>query len=87
MRDGWRNRELNAARLTGTLVVSDDLTAIARRRAALDEHARLTRMATQLRSQAARAKQMSQRVDLNQRIKGIESAIDQNKQLMLRSDP
>ena len=87
--EGWMARieELNAARLTGTLVVSDDLTAIARRRAALDEHARLTRIATQLRAQAARAKQMSQRVDLNQRIKGIESAIDQNKQLMLQGAP
>ena len=41
------------------------------------------REATQLRAQAARAKQISQRVDLNQKIKAIETAIDRNKKLML----
>jgi hypothetical protein len=87
--DGWvaRIEAMNAARLVGTLVATDDQPTIERRRAALDEHARLARAASQLRSQATRAKQMNQRVDLNQRIKAIETAIDQNKKQMLGGGP
>lgn len=83
--DGWlaRIEALAAARLSGSYVVSDESGLIDRRRAALDEHSRLAREVARLRTQAARAKQISQRVDLNQKIKAIEIAIDRTKQLML----
>ncbi len=83
--DGWlaRIEALVAARLSGRYEVKDESGLVDRRRVALEEHARLAREATQLRAQAARAKQISQRVDLNQKIKAIETAIDRNKQLML----
>lgn len=83
--DGWlaRIEALVAARLSGSYVVKDDSGDIDRRRAALEEHSRLAREVAQLRTQAARAKQISQRVDLNQKIKAIEAAIDRAKQLML----
>lgn len=83
--EGWMARidETNAARLTGTFVPSDDPAVIARRRTAMDEDARLVRTEAQLRSQTARAKQISQRVDLNQRIKTLQAAIAENKKLML----
>ena len=78
-----RIEALVAARLSGRYEVKDESGLIDRRRTALEEHARLAREAAQLRAQAARAKQISQRVDLNQKIKAIETAIDRNKQLML----
>ncbi|OJU02056.1 MAG: hypothetical protein BGN87_19765 [Rhizobiales bacterium 65-79] len=83
--DGWlaRIEALAAARLSGIFEVKDETGVIDRRRRALEEHARLAREATQLRAQAARAKQIGQRVDLNQKIKAIEIAIDRNKKLML----
>lgn len=86
--DGWLTRieALVAARLSGVYEVNDDSGLIDRRRTALEDHARLTREAALLRAQAARAKQISQRVDLNQKIKAIETAIDRNKQLMLGDD-
>ena len=83
--DGWlaRIEALMAARLSGIYEIKNESGLIDRRRAALEEHARLAREAKQLRAQAARAKQISRRVDLNQKIKAIETAIDRNKQLML----
>jgi hypothetical protein len=83
---GWLTRieALVAARLSGTYEVKDENGLIDRRRAALEEHARLARNVAQLRAQAVRAKQISHRVDLNQKIKAIETAIDRNKQLLLR---
>jgi hypothetical protein len=83
--DGWlaRIEALMAARLSGIYEIKNESGLVDRRRAALEEHARLAREAKQLRAQAARAKQISQRVDLNQKIKAIETAIDRNKQLML----
>jgi hypothetical protein len=82
---GWlaRIEALVAARLSGSFVVKDECGLIDRRRAALEEHSRLAREVAQLRTQAARAKQINQRVDLNQKIKAIETAIDRTKQLML----
>lgn len=82
--DGWvaRIEALAAARLSGNFEVKDETGVIDRRRRALEEHARLAREATQLRALAARAKQISQRVDLNQKIKAIEIAIDRNMKLM-----
>ncbi len=83
--EGWlaRIEALNAARLAGSFTATNDATAIERRRMALEEHARLAREVAQLRTQAARAKQISQRVDLNQKIKVIETTIDLTKQAML----
>jgi hypothetical protein len=83
--DGWlaRIEALVAARLSGRYEVKDESGPIDRRRAALEEHARLAREAAQLRAQAARAKQISQRVDLNQKIKALETAMDRNKKMML----
>jgi hypothetical protein len=84
--EGWlaRIEALLAARLSGIYEVKDESALIDRRRTALEEHARLARDAAQLRAKAAGAKQISQRVDLNQRIKALETAIDRNKKLMLR---
>jgi hypothetical protein len=83
--NGWlaRVEALAAARLSGRYDVKDDSGLIDRRRTALEEHARLAREAAQLRVRAARAKLISQRVDLNQKVKAIETAIDRNKQSML----
>jgi hypothetical protein len=83
--EGWlaRIEALAAARLSGSYEVKDDSGLVGRRREALAEHSRLAREASQLRTQAARAKQIRERVDLNQKIKAIETAIDQNKKLML----
>lgn len=82
---GWlaRIEALVAARLSGSYEIKDEGSLIDRRRAALEEHSRLAREVAQLRTQVARAKHISQRVDLNQKIKTIETAIDRNKQLML----
>lgn len=83
--DGWlaRIEALAAARLSGIYAAGDDAATIQRRRVALEEHARLSRDAAQLRAQAAKAKQISLRVDLNQKIKVIEAEMDRNKKLML----
>jgi hypothetical protein len=84
--NGWlaRIEALLAARLSGIFVVKDEAELVARRRVALDEHARLTRVSAQLRTKAAKAKQISERVDLNQKIKMVETVIDLNKKLMLK---
>jgi hypothetical protein len=84
--DGWlaRIEALLAARLSGVFKYKDEAELVARRRVALDEHARLIREATKLRTQAVKAKQISHRVDLNHKIRLVETAIDRNKKLMLR---
>ena len=73
--EGWLNRieALNAARINGTFVESDDADAIERRREALDAHARLTREITGLRSKATRETQMNRRVKLNLKIQRCEA--------------
>ncbi len=83
--DGWlaRIEALLAARLSGSYEVRDETGYIDRRRTALEDHARLLRESVQLRAQAARMKQIGQRVDLNQKIKAIETAIDRSRKLML----
>jgi hypothetical protein len=82
---GWlaRIEALLAARLSGSYQATDEICLIDRRRTALEEHARLAREAALLRAQAARAKQISRRVDLNQKIKAIETQMDRNKKMML----
>lgn len=83
--EGWQAciEARAAARLSGSYTVIDDRELVERRRTALAEHARLSREIALLRAQAVRAKQISQRVDLNQRIKALEAAIDQTKNRML----
>ncbi len=82
--DGWlaRLESMNAAHLIGSFSVAMDENQIARRRAAIEDYERLDKENTLLRSQAAKAKQISQRVDLNQKIKAIEHAMEQAKQAM-----
>lgn len=82
--DGWLARVefMNAANLVGSFSVAMDENQIARRRAAIEDYERLDKENTLLRSQAAKAKQISQRVDLNQKIKAIEHAMEQAKQAM-----
>jgi len=83
--DGWlaRLEALVAARLSGRYEVRDEDGLIDRRRRALEEHARLAREAGLLQAQVARSKQISQRVDLNRKIKAIETQINRNRKLML----
>jgi hypothetical protein len=79
--EGWlaRIEALAAARLCGHYDAGNDEALTERRRMALAEHTRLSREVAQLRAQAARAKQISQRVALNQQIKALEAAMNENK--------
>jgi hypothetical protein len=79
--EGWlaRIEALNAARLNGAFVASDDAAAIERRREALEAHARLMREVTGLRAKANREKQMNRRVDLNVAIQRLEAEIAAHK--------
>lgn len=72
---GWlaRIEALAAARLSGSYEVKDEIDLIDRRRAALEEHARLTREIAVLRAKANRAKQLNRRVDLNLEIQRLEA--------------
>ncbi len=87
--DGWvaRIEALNAARLVGSFSVTTDENQLTRRRAAIDDYERLAKENSLLRSQAAKAKQISQRVDLNQKIKAIERAIEEAKQAIEGKQP
>ena len=75
--EGWMARveALNAARLNGAFVASDDASTIKRRREALESHSRLTREITGLRAKATREKQLNRRVDLNLKIQRLEAEI------------
>lgn len=87
--DGWvaRVEAMNAANLVGSFSVTTDEHQIMRRRAAMDDYERLDKENSLLRSQAAKAKQISQRVDLNQKIKSIERAMEQAKKAMGGEQP
>lgn len=82
--DGWvaRIEAMNAAHLVGSFSVTSDENQTTRRRAAIEDYERLAKENSFLRSQAAKAKQISQRVDLNRKIKSIERAMEQAKQAM-----
>lgn len=82
--EGWlvRIEALNAARLSGCYVLGDEPGLVDRRRAALEEYSGLAREIAPLRALAAREKQIGRRVDLNQKIKAIEAAIDRVKRSM-----
>ena len=73
--EGWLTRieALNAARLNGAFIPSDDAISIKRRRTALESHTRLTREIIGLRTKANREKQLNRRVDLNLEIQRLEA--------------
>lgn len=74
---GWIDRvmALEAARITGTYVPPQSATRSAAVREGLDAYARLTRELVALRAQAGKEKQMNRRVDLNLRIKQLETEL------------
>jgi hypothetical protein len=79
--EGWFSRieALNAARLNGRYTASDDADSIARRRAALEASAQLTRQLTELHTKAKREKQLNRRVDFNLQIQRLESDLASQK--------
>lgn len=81
MYEGWLTRieALTAARVSGPYVVSDEASSVARRRAALEAHSRLTREIAGLSAKAAREKQMNRRVTLNLEIQRLEIEIATHK--------
>ncbi len=82
--DGWvaRVEAMNAANLVGSFSVTTDENRIMRRRAAIANYERLVKENLLLRSQAAKAKQINQRVELNLKIKSVERAMEIAKQAM-----
>lgn len=78
---GWLERieALAAAWITGCCLVATDGTAAKARREALAACARLNREIANLRAQAERASQISQRVELNLEIKRLETALAEAK--------
>ena len=75
--DGWLTRveALQAARVSGVYLASDDQDVVRRRRDALESHAQLLREIASLRVKAEREKKMKGRVDLNMQIKCLEAAL------------
>jgi hypothetical protein len=75
--DGWlaRVEALQAAKVSGVYLATDDKDAVQRRRAALETHARLQREIALLRAKAGREKQMKGRVDLNLQIQRLQAAL------------
>jgi hypothetical protein len=76
--DGWlaRIEGLNAARLSGRFVASDEACVIEHRRQSLETHSRLAREILSLRAKAGREKQLSRRVDLNLAVKRLEADLE-----------
>lgn len=75
--DGWlaRVEALQAAKVSGVYLATDDKDAVQRRREALENHIRLQRDIALLRAKAGRAKQMKGRVDLNLQIQRLQAAL------------
>ena len=75
--DGWlaRCEALQAARVSGVYLATDDKDAVQRRREALETHTWLQREIALLRAQAGREKQMKGRVDLNLQIQRLQAAL------------
>ena len=73
--EGWivRVEALQAARLAGVYLATDDLEPVLRRREALEIHSRLTREIALLRAKASRTKQLKERVDLNLQIQRLQA--------------
>lgn len=79
--EGWvaRIEALNAARISGSYAVTDDVDAIERRRQALNASNQITRQITTLRAQSNREKQINRRVDLNVQIQRLEADLASQK--------
>lgn len=73
--EGWITRieALNAARLTGSYVATDDPQTIGQRRRALNNSSQITRQLAGLRAQAKREKLLHRRVDLNLKVQQLEA--------------
>ena len=82
-----RIEALVAARLSGVYSIPTDDQLVESRRKALAQHSRLTKEMAQLRSEAKKAQQISQKVTLNQRIKALEAEIDANSHLIRGATP
>lgn len=74
---GWMNRliALESSYLTGTFKLSSDNRAHEKIRNELENHAQLCTELKLLKSQAAKEKQISRRVNLNLKIKELENAL------------
>lgn len=75
--DGWlaRVEALQAAKVSGVYLATDDKDAVQRRREALENHTRLLREIALLRAKAGRERQMKGRVDLNLQIQRLQAAL------------
>ena len=75
--DGWlaRVEALQAAKVSGVYLATDDRQAVQRRREALENHTRLQREIALLRAKAGRENQMKGRVDLNLQIRRLQAAL------------
>ena len=75
--DGWlaRVEALQAAKVSGVYLATDDKEAVQRRREALENHIRLQREIALLRAKAGREMQMKGRVDLNLQIQRLQAAL------------
>lgn len=78
---GWIDKleTLAAARITGRYAPADTQATATARRLALDEHGRLQRQITGLRSVAAKEKQFNRRVELNMKIRDLEIKLQDTK--------
>ncbi|MGY4417217.1 hypothetical protein ACVWW4_008953 [Bradyrhizobium sp. LB7.1] len=81
---GWQARieAFNAGRVTGAFNVTDDARALEARRKALDAFERLSTEADRLRTLAARAKQMKQRIELNSRLQIINEQLSRQRHIL-----
>ncbi|QMV00854.1 DUF4391 family protein [Devosia sp. D6-9] len=82
---GWvaRIEALNSARLTGLFPEAFDLPTVEARRVALEQFEQLAKQVQQLRSQAARVRMFNQRVELNQRIQGLDKELSRQRAILL----
>jgi len=79
--EGWvaRIEAMNAARLNGSYIATDEPQAVEKRRQALALSTQLVRQVTSLRAQAKREKQLHRRMDLNLEIQRLEADLASHK--------
>lgn len=79
--EGWIQRleAAQAAHLTGHFSVVEEPQAACGRRAALADHHRISQEIASLRAQAQKEKQLNRRVDLNLRIKALETDLAETR--------
>jgi hypothetical protein len=70
---------MNAARLNGSYIATDEPHAVEKRRQALALSTQLVRQVTSLRAQAKREKQFHRRVDLTLEIQRLEADLASHK--------